>query len=131
MKYVILVCRILLGLLFFFFGLNNVLHFLHMAMPTGDAGALMVAMSHGWMSFVGCVMVVGGLLLLVGRFVPLGLTLLAPVIVNILLFHFTIEIKGVVPGLVAAVLEVVLILAYWRSFLPLLAPDPKPDASKL
>ena len=130
MKYVILVSRLLLGLLFFVFGLNNILHFMKVPpMPPSDATTFStILMQHGWMTFVGCIMVVAGLLLLVGRFVPLALTLLAPVLVNILLFHILLDGgHGIVPGLIATVLEVVLILAYWRSFLPLLAPDPRPD----
>jgi hypothetical protein len=83
------------------------------------------------MTFVGCIMVISGLLRLVGRFVPLALTLAAPILVNILLFHLLLQFKGIVIGAVLSVFEVVLILAYWRSFLPLLAPDPKFDSSKL
>jgi uncharacterized membrane protein YphA (DoxX/SURF4 family) len=135
MKYVILVSRILLGLPFLFFGLNNVLNFLHMgggAPPVDDAGNFeRILMTSHWMTFVGCIMVISGLLLLVGRFVPLALTLAAPILVNILLFHLLLQFKGIVIGAVLSVFEVVLILAYWRSFLPLLAPDPKFDSSKL
>jgi putative oxidoreductase len=37
MKSFVLVCRLLLGLIFFVFGLNNILHFIHLPYPTGDA----------------------------------------------------------------------------------------------
>ena len=47
--------------------------------------------------------VVAGLLLLSGRFVPLGLTLLGPVIVNILVFHILMDPKGIVPGIVVTI----------------------------
>jgi uncharacterized membrane protein YphA (DoxX/SURF4 family) len=133
MKYVLLVSRIFLGLPLLFFGLNNVLHFLKMGVPgTDDAGTFeRILMSSHWMTFVGCVMVISGLLLLVGRFVPLALTLTAPVLVNILLFHLLLQIQGIALGAALTVFEVVLLLAYWRSFLPLLQPDPKFDTSKL
>ena len=127
MRYAILVCRILLGLMFFVLGLNNILGFLKMPPPQNpDALTLMTILhvSH-WMAFVGALMTIAGLLLLVNRFVPLALTLLAPIIVNILLYHALLWPHGVGPALLAVVLEVVLIAAYFRSFLPLLAMNPE------
>ena len=114
MKRVILVARILLGLIFVFFGANLILHFLHMPMPTGDAGQLSEIMDRSkWMAFTGLVQLIGGILLLVGRYVPLGLALLAPVIVNILLFHFLLlGGSGVAPALLVAVLEIFLLWGY-------------------
>jgi uncharacterized membrane protein YphA (DoxX/SURF4 family) len=136
MKYVVLVSRLLLGLAFFVFGLNDILMFMKPKadqLPTGDAGTMStILMNSHWMTFVGCIMVVSGLLFLVGRFVPLAITLAAPVLVNILLFHLLLtQGHGIVPGAILTVLEVVLLLAYWRSFMPLLQPDPKFDTTKL
>ncbi len=118
MKKAVLAARILLGLLFFVFGLNGILHFLPTPpMPQDDSTTLaMIMMKHGWLTFVSVLQVIGGLLLLVGRYVPLGLVILAPIVVNILLFHLLLAPKGIVPGLFAAVLEVFLIWAYRRSF---------------
>lgn len=132
MKYVIPTIRILLGLMFLVFGLNNILHFIPLPLPTGDALTWIGIMAgHGWLTFVGCIMVVAGVLLLVGRFVPLALTLLAPVIVCIDLYHVLLWPHGFVPAALATLLEVALLFFYWRSFVPLLAPDPKADTSKL
>jgi putative oxidoreductase len=132
MKYFLLASRLLLGLIFFILGLNLILHFIHMPYPTGDALAWYGIMAgHGWMTFVGVIQMIGGLLLLVGRFVPLGLTLLAPVIVNILLYHALLWPHGAVMGIIAAFLEIVLLVAYHRSFAPLLVADPQPDTRKL
>jgi putative oxidoreductase len=132
MKSFVLVCRLLLGLIFFVFGLNNILHFIHLPYPTGDALTVMGIMAgHGWMTFVGVVMTICGLLLLVGRFVPLALAVLAPVITNILLYHVLLWPHGVAPAIIVAVLEVILLVVYFRSFAPLFVPDPKPDTSKL
>ncbi len=126
---VILVARILLGLMFFIFGLNGLLQFLHMPMPTGDAGTLMTIMSgHGWLKFVSVLQVIGGLLLLVGRYVPLGLVILGPIVVNILLYHFLMEPTGMAPGVLAAVLEIFLIWAYRLSFRGLF--DAAPEVSR-
>jgi len=88
MKIAALISRILLGLLFTVFGLNGFLHFIPMKAPTGLAGQYMGALfvSH-YLVVVFLVQLIGGVLLLVNRFVPLALLLLGPVLVNILLFH--------------------------------------------
>lgn len=126
MKIAVLVCRILLGLMFAFFGLNNILHFLPMKEAPGDAGLYSgLLATHGVMTFVGVLMVIAGLLLLVGRFVPIALVILGPILVNILMFHLLFAHgAGMLPGLVATALELVLIAAYRNSFIPLFAPNP-------
>lgn len=127
MQYVLPALRLLLGLIFFIFGLNNILHFLHLPYPSGDALTWFGIMAaHGWMTFVGVIMVIAGLLLLVGRFVPLALVVLAPIIVNILLYHALLWPHGYIPAIVVAVLEVLLLAAYYRSFLSLFVPDARP-----
>ncbi len=106
MKTAVLVARLLLGLMFTVFGLNGFLHFLHQPPPPpGPAGQFLGAMaeSHYFVP-VFLLQLIGGVLLLANRFVPLALVLLGPVIVNILLYHSTMDIKGIPPGLVALVL---------------------------
>ncbi len=127
MKKAVLVARILLGLVFLVFGLNGILHFLPMPpMPAGDATTFATILTaHKYMSFVDLCEVIGGLLLLVGRYVPLGLTILGPIIVNILLYHFLLEPKGVAIGLVTLALEVFLIYAYRLSFRGLFDANPE------
>jgi putative oxidoreductase len=106
MKVTALIARILLGLIFFVFGLNGFLHFLPMGpMPTGPAGQYIAALTQShYFVFVAALQVAGGVLLLVGRYVPLGLTLLGPVIVNILLFHLLMDLKGLPIAIVVAIL---------------------------
>ena len=118
MKIAILVARVLLGAIFLFFGLNIILQFLKMPPPTGDAGVFATVLAtHGIMKVVGLLQIVGGLLLLVGRYVPLALALLAPVIVNILMFHLLLlGGAGIAPGLLVTVLELFLIWVYRLSF---------------
>ena len=65
---------------------------------------------------------VGGAILLIGRFVPLGLTLLGPVIVNILLFHIFLEPKGLAVAVVFAVLTLIVLCANREAFKGLLKP---------
>ena len=129
MKIAVLIARVLLGLVFLVFGANIFLHFIPMKpIPSPDAATFATILAtHKYMSFVGLCQVIGGLLLLVGRYVPLGLTILAPVIVNVLLFHITLAGgEGVGPGLVCALLEVFLIFVYRRSFLGLFDAAPEP-----
>ena len=117
MNKAILIARILLGALFAFSGLNIILHLFNPPPPPGDAGVYMTLLfSHHIFNFVGLLMLVAGILLLVGRFVPLALVLLGPILVNILLFHVLIEPKGMIPGCISTALEIFLIVAYRKSF---------------
>jgi uncharacterized membrane protein YphA (DoxX/SURF4 family) len=120
MKIAALICRILLGLVFVVFGFNKIVPFMHATMPSGDAGAWSLLMvNHHWLTVVGVFETVGGLLLISGRFVPLGLTLVAPVCVNILLFSFLFAPAAAASGIVVAILELFLIYAYRSYFAPL------------
>jgi putative oxidoreductase len=66
--------------------------------------------------------IVGGLLLLIGRFVPLGLVLLAPVIVNIDLVHILLDPSGLPMAAVISILLVFLIWRYCDAFKGILSP---------
>ena len=117
MKIAAIIARSLLGLLFLVFGLNGFLHFIPMPPPTGLAGQYMGALfvSH-YLVAVFLLQVAGGFLLLVNRFVPIGLVLLGPVIVNILLFHSLMAPEGLPLALVALVLCLVTFLSVRRAF---------------
>lgn len=117
MKIATLIARILLGLMFTVFGLNTFLHFLPMQLPPGDAGALIGLMfKHGWFTFIGILYILAGVLLLIGRYVGIALTILGPIIVIILLYHITLDPHGIAMGLVVAALEIFLIYAYRHHF---------------
>ena len=116
MKIAVLIARVLLGLIFLVFGLNNFFHFIPAQMPPGDAGVMAgIMFKLGWITFHGVLYVIAGVLLLIGRYVPVGLTILGPILVNNLLFHLTL-VPGIGPGLFATVLEIFLIWAYWPAF---------------
>ena len=96
MKIVTIIARTLLGFVFVVFGSNAFLHFIPMPPPpAGLAGDFSKAlfMSH-YFYVVAVVQVAGGLIVLSGRFTALGLTLLVPVIVNILCFHIFLNHEG-------------------------------------
>ena len=113
MRIVALIARLLLGLIFLVFGLNAFLQFLSMPMPTGLAGQFIGAlfMSH-YLWVVAALQIIGGLLLLVGRFIPLALVLLGPVIVNILLYHLLLNPTGMIMAVVVAVLWFIVFYAH-------------------
>jgi uncharacterized membrane protein YphA (DoxX/SURF4 family) len=100
------VARVLLGIVFTAFGLNGFLHFIPMGPPpTGFAEQYLGAleMSH-YLTVVFAFEVVAGILLLVNRYVPLALTTLAAIIVNILLFHILMAPAGLSPAVFVAML---------------------------
>lgn len=105
MRIASLIARYLLGLVFLVFGANKFLHFIPQPPMAGLAGQFVGALfvSH-ILLFVATLEVVSGVLLLVGRYVPLALVLLGPVIVNILLFHATMAPSGVPMALLLVVL---------------------------
>jgi putative oxidoreductase len=117
MKIAALISRILLGLLFTVFGLNGFLHFIPMKPPTGLAGQFMGALfvSH-YLVVVFLVQLIGGILLLVNRFVPLALLLLGPVLVNILLFHSFMAPEGLPMALFATVLWLIVFAGVRQAF---------------
>ena len=106
MKIVATIARYLLGLMFLVFGLNMFLHFIPSGpMPTGLAGQFTVALfAAGYFNVVGAVMVISAILFLVNRFVGLGLTLLGPVLFNILTFHVLMNPGGIGMGAFATLL---------------------------
>jgi len=111
MKIVALVARILLGLIFFVFGLNGFLHFIPATLPPGIAGQFLVALVASHYSYlVFAVQLIAGVLLLVNRFVPLAVVLLGAELANILAFHITLLPDGAAPAVVATILW--LIVAY-------------------
>jgi putative oxidoreductase len=130
MKILALVCRILLGLIFIVFGANILHPFLPMTPPpAGSPPALFLGVMapSGWMHQVGVLQVIGGLLVLIGGTAPLGLCILGPIIVNILTFHTLLAGgHGIGPGILAALLEIVLVYAYRDNFSGIFTLKAKP-----
>lgn len=106
MKIAALIARLLLGLIFFVFGLNGFLSFIPMGtLPGGMAGQfLTVLFASHYVLFVSACQLAGGALLLVNRFVPLALAILGPVIANILLYHLLLYHSGAQLAIVVTIL---------------------------
>ena len=125
MKIATIIVRVLLGLVFVVFGSNIFLHFIPMPPPPATlAGDFSKAlMQSHYIYVVGLLQVIGGLLLLIGRYVPLGLTLLGPVIANILLFHIFLDRSGLPLAIIVAVLNLL--------FRPSMYPTPMAIAARV
>lgn len=118
MKTASTVARYLSGLIFVVFGLNGFLNFIHQPPPSNPLAIqffIAVSASH-YMAVVYLAQIIGGVLLLAGRFVPLALAILAPVLVNILDYHITMDPGGIGLGLFATILWVIAFLPYRSSF---------------
>ncbi len=105
MKTVSVIARYLAGVIFLVFGLNGFLNFIPLPPPGGIAGQFMGALyaSHYlWVIFG--FQVIAGVLLLVNRYVPLAVAVLAPIIVNILTFHFLMAPSGLPLALFVTIL---------------------------
>jgi uncharacterized membrane protein YphA (DoxX/SURF4 family) len=110
------------------FGLNGFFHFIPfppMSGPPADvAGALMT--TGYFFPFVHATEIGAGALLLSGRFVPLALTVMAPVVLNILAFHVFLAPSGIVFPLVIAALGIFLAWSYRSAFRSVLRADASP-----
>ncbi|MGD0893043.1 MAG: hypothetical protein ABR923_16090 [Terracidiphilus sp.] len=106
MKIVTAIARYLLALIFLVFGSNMFLGFIKMPPPppnlAGQFSTVLFA-SH-YFYVVGAIMVISGILFLINRFVGLGLTLLGPVLFNILVFHLLMNPSGIGMGAFATLL---------------------------
>lgn len=112
--------RLLLGLIFVVFGLNG--FFLFIAppehSPTGEQFVNLLV-STGFIYVVKCLEIFGGALLLLNNYVPLALACLAPIVVNIFLFHLLIERRMLVVGIVPFALWAFMIWRYRHYFAPI------------
>jgi uncharacterized membrane protein YphA (DoxX/SURF4 family) len=123
--------RILLGLIFFVFGLNGFLHFIPQPPISGPpAEFFKLLVGSGYLfQLLKSTEVIAGAALLSGRFVPLALTVLAPVVVNIVSFHAFLAPSGLPLAIVVLALEVFLAWSYRSAFRPMLGSGVQPDAA--
>jgi uncharacterized membrane protein YphA (DoxX/SURF4 family) len=119
--------RTLLGLAFVVFGVNFYLHFLPQPPPPPDAGAYIGALFAGKiLAIIKPIEIIAGVALLTGRFVPLALTLLAPVEVGILAFHGVFDPGGLPLIAILVAFTVYLAWSYRAAFAPMLRARVEP-----
>jgi hypothetical protein len=123
-RYLPVAARFVLGACFFVFGLNGFLNFIpppSAPLPEGAMAFGGALLQTGYMfPLIKGTELLAGALLLANRFVPLALALLAPVVVNIVLFHAFLAPAGSVIATAVLVLELYLAWAYRRAFAPML-----------
>ena len=112
------IVRILLGVMLLIFGANKFLHFIPMEPPTGAAGEFLNSLGATGYIFplVGILEVAIGVMLLLKKWVPFSLILLAPITINILLFHLFLDIPGLGGSVLIAAFNVILIYKHWPSY---------------
>lgn len=129
MKYAVLGARLLLGLIFTVFGINLWLQFLPQPELNEAAGAFFGAIATTYLlTFIKVTEVLGGVLLLSGRLVPLALTILAPIVLNILFFHVFLDPAGMPVAIFVTALEAFLAWSYRDSFKGVLNVNAQPSA---
>ncbi|MGH7782126.1 MAG: hypothetical protein ACREQR_20120 [Candidatus Binataceae bacterium] len=120
MRVATLIVRILLGLVFLILGLNGFLLFLpNPAMPSPAMQFFGALFATGYMiPLLFATQIVGGILLLAGV-VPLGLVILAPVVVNIFFFHLFLAPEGLPLAIIVVIFESFLAWRHSGAFAPL------------
>ena len=117
------IVRIALGLALVIFGANMIYHFIPMDQPDTNTAAGKFMNSLGATGYifpvVGFLEVIIGAMLLLKKWVAFALILLAPISINILLFHLFLDIPGLSIAVLIVVFNAVLIFKHWQQYKPL------------
>ncbi|MCB0456881.1 MAG: DoxX protein [Flavobacteriaceae bacterium] len=113
----------ILAIILIFFGLNKFIDFSFMPLPQlpENASNFMKSLSaSGYvLPLIGFLEIFVGVLLLLKKWVPFALILLAPISLNILLFHLFLDLPSILPAIVIVSINAILIYKYWKSYKPL------------
>ena len=129
---IVLGIRVLLGLIFFVAGIIGLLKLAPFPAPTPQAERFVTALAQTGYLFpaVMAIQTVCGLLLILGFFVPLVLLMLAPIIVNIVLYQIFLVPPSFIGFLIAfgpLLLEAGLAYLYRAPFVSLFHIRPEPS----
>ncbi|MAO11018.1 MAG: DoxX protein [Flavobacteriaceae bacterium] len=115
------ILRIILALGLLVFGLNKFIGFMPAPeLPENAANFMQSLQATGYvLPIVGALEIFIGFLLLIKKWVPFALLLLAPISVNIVLFHLFLDLPDIAGAVVVAVINVILIYKYWKVYRPL------------
>ncbi len=117
-----LISRVLLGLIFFIFGLNGFFHFIPVPPAPEAAGQFITALLRtGYvMPLVKLTEVICGLGFLTGLFIPLCLVMITSILINIVFFNFVLNPSGIWITFVIAIPYSILIVKNFKNLSPLL-----------
>lgn len=115
------ILKILLGLALLVFGANKFIGFFEAPELPDQAESFMNSLAAtGYVLYiVGAIEVLVGIFLLINKWVPFALLLLAPISANILLFHLFLDMPGIGVAIAIAGLNIILIYKHWKSYTPL------------
>jgi len=117
MKKLVKIIQIVLGLIFLLAGLNGCVVFFGFSPFLPTSPEAMAFFRYPYLLFTEKIVeVAAGLLLLTNRWVPLALNALAPIVLNILLFHLFVDFSLLPLALLITVLEGVLLWTYRDHF---------------
>lgn len=124
-KTIAILMRVALGAIFIIFGLNGFLHFISMPPLPDQAAKFMMGLGQSGYFFplLKATEIVCGILILSGAFLPLGLVVLAPIVLHIVLFHLFLEPSGLPFALFTLILELGLAWVYKDAFQSILKKD--------
>ena len=118
-----MILRIVLGLILIIFGANKFLNFMPMPPMEGNAATFMGGLgASGYMfPLLGILEILIGILLIMNKAVPFALILLAPLAVNMVLFHIAMAPAGMAPAALVFILNAYLMYSNWDKFKGLFA----------
>lgn len=102
------IIRYLMGFVCTVLGLNGFLNFLPMPKTAFPAFFLALLATGYMLKLVSATLLVSGILLLANRLVPFALLLMAPLMVNVLLYHIFLDPGGIGLALVVTAMEIYL-----------------------
>jgi putative oxidoreductase len=122
MKIAVIIIRVLMGLLFLFASLTFFLNLIPTPELTGSTKTFMEGLTAvGYLlPLVKAVELLCAIAFITGQYVPLAVVTIAPIIVNIFLFHTFIDQAGFAVGLFLILANGFLAYAYWNKFQPIL-----------
>ena len=120
---VVKVLRLLFGVFILIFGINKFAHFLPFPPIPGDGGTLIgIYVSSGFMKLIGILEILGGLALLVNKYVPLSLTFMVAILFNAAVFHALHDLPNIAGAVFGLALGLALVYAHSDRFHSLLSP---------